>query len=340
MQNESKPYGEKATASFETRFLSTIWILTLKYTVVLAAILLISSGVLYSAFSSRLGARYAGYRPSVIVLPQGIVFRQPPSQEDVRKDFVQSLVVVNGMLLVLAGIVSYFLARTTLDPIKKSYEKQQKFLADASHELRTPLAILQLDMENELANTPNEQTESHLEEVKRMSKIVADLLSLSRIDRAQISPEFKTLEINGVVEQLIKKFESLASQEKVTLVFEKHNEIKLKTSSEKLEAILSNLLKNAVVYNKPGGLVTVSISSEKNLVTIKVADTGVGIQEHELPKIFDRFYRTDKSRSRQSGGTGLGLSIVHSTVQELGGSITVKSKYGEGTEFTLKLPKT
>lgn len=343
MLNAFKPSGVKATDSRRDRFWSARTQLTVTYTAILAVILLISSSITYTAFSNRLTERFDRFPPrQPLVLPEGIV---PPRPEDVLRDLLYSLVFVNSLLLVLASVASYWLAGMTLEPIREAYERQRRFLGDASHELRTPLAILQADLENSLSapkisNEWREQAESHLEEVDRMGTIVKDLLLLSHLDEAIPSEEPITrIDLVHFLQGITERFRAFAAQHDVTIdVRPSLSALAILTKQELLTKAVSNIVKNAIVYNKPNGKVIIELTQDRALAHIQIQDTGIGISSKDVNKVFDRFYRVDKSRSRQTGGSGLGLSITRSIVDQLHGSIDIKSELGTGTTVALALP--
>lgn len=348
MPSAFTPFGAKATGFLKDRFTRARFWLTIIYVTWLAVILLVSSGITYSFFSQRLEHRFEGY--NVRFRNERIIFTEmpppsPPTSDEVLGDLLFSLLLVDGFFLVVVGILSYWLAGITLKPIKSAYELQKQFLSDASHELRTPLAILQTDFENEMSLSQQENDRqkivSNLEEIGRMSRLVENLLALSRFDEeARIRPQFVTVDLAAVVKDTVDRLQSVAHQYEVTLDFKEAEkaEIKIFSDKEMLSQALSNIIKNAIFYNKKDGRVAVEIKSDHREVKIFVIDTGIGIAKDNVEKIFDRFFRVDKSRSRQTGGSGLGLSIVRSIIEQLGGSIKVTSVIEQGTMVTLSLP--
>lgn len=346
MQNASKQFGAKDIGSFNKRFEKSLWKLTFLYVSVLFIILFLSSSVLYSFFSIKLGHRYRDFHPVVEGQIPFQNFPTPPTQEDLQGDLILSLIFVNGILLIGAGFLSYWLALVTLRPLKETFENQRAFLADASHELRTPLSILKIDIENKLSS-PNlkrediEGLKSNLEEVDRMSKLVSDLLTLSRLndEKGVLNKEVKSINLNDFLQNIVDRLIPLGIEHKVSLKLSlPKQDITLHTNPDLINQSVTNLIKNGILYNKPSGSVSVSLSKDPKFVLIKITDTGIGISENDLSKIFDRFYRTDKSRSRQTGGSGLGLSIADSSIKHLGGEISIASKVGEGTDVLLKIP--
>jgi signal transduction histidine kinase len=352
MQNVFKRFGAKATDSFSRRFQLTIWRLTAVYLVVLALILFISSSVTYSAFSNRLEHRFYNYRPPAntsYIMFQRILtpeeFRVLPNPADVRQDLILSLIFVNGVLLIGAGALSYYLAQITLDPIRAAYERQRRFLSDASHELRTPLTIMKTDLENlladqALAEKPREGARSNLEEVERMSRIVNDLLLLSRIDEnGEQHRNLAKVDLGQTIEAVADRLKPLADQHGVSIDFVRPTpQLELLTDTNLLQNALVNVIKNAIIYNKAQGLVKINLAAGAGKYKITVADTGIGISQTDLARIFDRFYRAEPSRSRETGGSGLGLSIVQAAVKNLGGTIDIESEPDRGTTVSIALP--
>ncbi len=340
MQNVLLPSGAKATGLLSGRFHTARARLTFIYVTILMVILFLSSSILYSAFASQLKVRYARFPMPGREMP-GV----PPSRQEVLKDLTDSLVVVNGLLLVGAGVLSYWLAGITLRPIQASYDRQRRFLGDASHELRTPLSILQLEFEQELRESTvtlerKERVESHLEEVGRMTRLVNDVLSLSRLDdRAAFEVAFVPLDLASILRRVVERLQVMASTHEVTLTLEMSPEtVWVLGQEDLLMQALTNVVKNAITYNAPKGSVEVVLRVNGDRVVVTVKDTGVGMKEEELAHLFERFYRADSSRSRQTGGSGLGLSIVQAIMHRLGGSVVVASVAGQGTQVTLSFP--
>lgn len=395
MQNESKLFGAKATNSFKKSFNQSfnqsILKLSFLYGAILVTILCISGVITFNEFSGRVGKRFNTIPPTITIqLPNGDTLSnrpplnqinqinqirkdlrieqkkqaQMPTAEDIRADLIASLIFVNGILLLLASIASYWLARLTLRPIQIAYEKQRRFLGDASHELRTPLSILQIELENELHSEKSavvrntdvrEAIESKLEEVQRMSKLVSDLLTLSRLDDGVAdnnSAKIKTVEtihmqeFEEKVRSIVTRLEALATTHAVSLSFKsniestKDKQRRVTVDTDLLSHAVTNLVQNAIFYNKKDGQVHVTLSVRSRKIRIVIEDTGIGISEHDLEHIFDRFYRADKSRTRSNvkhSGSGLGLSIAKSTLAHIGGTLHLKSEIDKGTTATIEI---
>ncbi len=312
--------------------------LTLFYILILAVILAIFSQIILADFSRNIRRRAQRYE--VGELSQSTTFIK-----DAEDQLSTTLFVVNaGILLITAGL-SYFLAGRTLAPIRKVLDDQKQFLSDASHELRTPLAILKTNMQVELARKGNiskshlENLQSNLDEVDRMSKLVGDLLLLSRLDNKQgISfEEIKLVEILKPVCNRIRKY-AFGKRVEIKENFSGAAGLFVQADRGMLSSALANILKNAVDYSMQKSVVNVSAEATDGYVKIKIADKGVGIAADQLPHIFDRFYRVEKSRGGKVGGVGLGLAIAQAVVKDHGGLVTIESRVGKGTVVTVKLP--
>src|SRR3989339_429837 len=343
MRNILKRSGAKDTDLFSHQFRRSRLILTVIYVAILAVILFSSATITRSIFSQRLTERFHSYQDFRGPRPKQMP--APPDADAVRGDLLQVTMVVNGFFLVVAGGLSYLLAGITLRPIQLAYNKQRQFLSDASHELRTPLAILQTNLENEREATKNPTTqnaiESHLEEVARMSHLVGDLLTLSRLsDGKNNAQKMLAVDLASTVRTSVDRLRTMAKKHGIGLILEDDNQhiSVLSPSEDVLMEAVTNVIHNAIVYNKDGGRVDVFVDVQGLYATILVRDTGVGIAKGEITKVFDRFYRSETSRSRQTGGSGLGLSIVQSIMHTLGGSITITSAPGRGTSVVLTLP--
>lgn len=341
MRNVLRPFGVKDIGLLSGRFRTARAQLTFTYVVILAVILALSSAIIYSSFSSRLEHRFRGFPPH---LPPQAIEQMQLRQQDVLADFTNSLLFVNGALLVLVGVFSYWFAGITLRPIQVAYNRQRQFLGNASHELRTPLAILRTDFENELGQRSitalqREQVESHVEEVDRMSRIVGDLLLLSRLDENGETPEERTyVNLTELIQRVVDRLQGIAKRQDVVLLFTPpEKQIEVLATEQLLSHALENVVKNAITYTNPNGSVTISATLEGEYARLLIVDTGIGMSAEQLERIFDRFYRVDASRSRQSGGSGLGLSIVQSIMHRLNGAVYVASVEEKGTTVTLAL---
>lgn len=228
--------------------------------------------------------------------------------------------------------------------LERLEQVRKDFVANVSHELRTPLSgvigyadtLLDGALEDKVNN--RKFVEIIRSNAVRLGSIAADLLVLSDLESG-IDPEPEVISVLGVLEAALMTVKSEARERSVTLVSEKIENVFVSGSRLRLEQAILNLLANAIKFNRPNGEVRVSASMNgQHQVHIVIADTGVGIPSEDLPRIFERFYRIDKARSRQVGGTGLGLSIVKHVMERMNGAVEVESTLGRGSTFTLRLP--
>ncbi|MCX5656644.1 MAG: heavy metal sensor histidine kinase [Candidatus Omnitrophica bacterium] len=228
-----------------------------------------------------------------------------------------------------------------LNRLNKSFSSQQLFIQDVSHELKTPLTTLKGEIEIALKRIRSVQEydsilHSSLEDINRINRLVEDLLVLTRFDNREVPLETKSLDLSILIERVVDDIKILAEQKNIKIFFSEQDGVVLDVDENKIRRVFLNILDNAIKYTPQNGKVTLSLEKENNLARIQISDTGIGIPEDELPHIFDRFYRVDKSRS--SYGSGLGLSIAKSIVETHRGSIDVESRSGQGTTFTISLP--
>ncbi len=227
--------------------------------------------------------------------------------------------------------------------LQSNEEMRRRFVSDASHELKTPLASIRLLSDSILQN-PDVDAETVLEfmedigsETERLARTTEKLLNLTRHDN-KIQDELYRLSISTAAEGAIHILKPIAANANVTLYCDLGGDAYILATQDEIYQIVINLVENAIKYNVPGGSVWVHTQRRGDLVELQVSDTGIGIPEAALPNIFDRFFRVDKARSRETGGSGLGLSIVRAIAQERGGDVTVKPREEGGTCFTVTLP--
>ncbi|MEZ3433736.1 MAG: two-component sensor histidine kinase [Lachnospiraceae bacterium] len=233
-----------------------------------------------------------------------------------------------------------------LGRLKVLDESRQEFVSNVSHELKTPLTSMKvladslLIQENAPVELYQEFMEDLSEEIERENKIINDLLSLVKMDKRASGVNIKTENINALMERILKRLRPIAAQRNIEVVFESFRPVSAEVDEVKLSLAVSNLVENAIKYNNENGWVHVSLNADHKSFFIEVADSGIGIRPEETEHIFERFYRVDKSHSREIGGTGLGLSIARSAVVMHRGAIKVYSQPGEGTTFTVRIPLT
>lgn len=229
------------------------------------------------------------------------------------------------------------------DRLQTTEEVRRRFVSDASHELKTPLSSIRLLTDSILQSSAMDRSTMQEfvgdigDEAARLQRITEHLLTLTRLDAAA-PVEAEPVEVNGVAQRVEHMLEPLAKAADVQLKLDVPEGLMVKITRDDLYQILFNLVENGIKYNLPGGRVELYAQDWGGKVVIMVEDTGVGIPEEDIDKVFDRFYRVDKARSRAAGGTGLGLSIVRDTARRHGGDVTVQRRTPEGTRFVATFP--
>lgn len=223
-------------------------------------------------------------------------------------------------------------------------QSRQEFVANVSHELKTPMTSIKVLADSLLVqqNTPAELYREFMEdivsEIDRENRIITDLLALVKMDKKTQDMNIVSLNINDLAELILKRLRPIARKKDVEVVFESMRPVTAEVDEVKMTLILTNLVENAIKYNKEHGWVKVELDADHQFFTFKVSDSGIGIPEESLAHICERFYRVDKSHSREIGGTGLGLAITKSAVLLHRGTLTVNSVEGEGSSFLVKIP--
>ncbi len=224
-------------------------------------------------------------------------------------------------------------------------DSRQEFVSNVSHELKTPLTSMKVlaDSLNGQESVPIELYQEFMAditvEIDRENKIISDLLSLVRMDKAAADLSVTSVNINDLVEIILKRCKPIADKQGVELVFESFRPVTAEIDEVKMSLAISNLVENAIKYNRTeGGYVHVSLNADYQFFYVTVEDNGIGIPEESQDHIFERFYRADKSHSREIGGTGLGLAITRSAILMHRGAIKLHSVEGEGTTFTIRVP--
>lgn len=223
-------------------------------------------------------------------------------------------------------------------------ESREEFVSNVSHELKTPLTSMKV-----LADSLNGQEDVPVElykefmldignEIDRETKIINDLLSLVKMDRSAGDMNITSVNINELLELILKRLRPIAEKQHIELVLESFRPVSAEVDEVKLTLAITNLIENGIKYNKPDGWVHVSLNADHQYFYVKVEDSGIGIPEDSLEHIYERFYRVDKSHSREIGGTGLGLAITRNAILMHRGAIKVFSTEGEGTIFNVRIP--
>jgi len=231
------------------------------------------------------------------------------------------------------------------DRLAEMEDKRRLFVSNASHELKTPLSSIKLlsesilSMQTEEDNYISEFMTDINGEVDRLAKIVDRLLTLTKLDAETDTLEVKHVSVNTLLERINRSLKPQADIKNIMMTVTEYDEVYAELDLSKMWQVIYNITDNAIKYTQTGGMVKTTLKSEGDFCRIEIEDNGIGIPKEHLDKIFDRFYRVDKARSRESGGTGLGLSIVKDMVELHKGKILVDSKEGAGTVFILVLPK-
>lgn len=273
-----------------------------------------------------------------------IVFLDKGQENAILNRLLFTFLIIGVISLGLMFLISLFLANNALIPIKTAWNKQKKFVADASHELKTPITVINTNLEIVMDNkedTVNSQAKwltNAQWEINRMAKLVEDLLLIASSDSEESSIFKAVFNMSYAVRQSILPFEPLARSKGIIIKLEIQPEVEYLGDEGRIKQLITILIDNAIKYTPQGGNIDLKLSLRENNIEITVADTGEGIPKEHLDKIFERFYRVEKSRSRSFGGSGLGLSIAECIAQEHSGNISVKSSFGEGTRFKVTLP--
>ena len=232
----------------------------------------------------------------------------------------------------------------TLQSLKAVDQSRQEFVSNVSHELKTPITSIRVlaDSLMSMDEVPKELYQEFMgdisDEIDRESKIIDDLLTLVRMDKSSAEINITQTNINALVEMILKRLRPIARRRNIELIFESIREVTADIDEVKFSLAVNNLVENAVKYNREDGWVRVTLDADHKFFYIKVSDSGIGIPEEYKERVFERFYRVDKARSRETGGTGLGLAITKSVIFMHHGSIQVESKEDIGTTFTVKIP--
>ena len=231
-----------------------------------------------------------------------------------------------------------------LGRMKALDDSRQEFVSNVSHELKTPLTSMKVLADSLLAqeDAPPELYREFLtdiaDEIDRENKIITDLLALVKMTRTSADMNVEPMDVNAILELILKRLGPIAARANVKLVFESRRKVSAVIDEVKMTLAFSNLVENAIKYNVDGGWVKVILDADHQYFTVEISDSGIGIPQDEIEHIYERFYRVDKSHSREIGGTGLGLAITRNAVLMHRGTVTVASEEGKGTTFTVKIP--
>ncbi|MCR4722377.1 MAG: HAMP domain-containing histidine kinase [Eubacteriales bacterium] len=253
------------------------------------------------------------------------------------------------MLAMLIGVTlsfvsGYFIAGRAIIPIQNSLTRQKEFLADASHELKTPVTIMRANLDVVKAcqeDTVSEQIEwidNAYRETEHMEHLISNMLQIAKTEDSDSPEKKEAVSLNDVCAETLERFLPIAGSKGITITFDRGEDVSVLADHQKLLQVMSIVTDNAVKYSSEGGRITLSVRRTMLHGVIEVSDTGIGMERSELEKIFERFYRTDKARSRKVGGSGLGLAIARQIVQMYSGTISADSEKGVGTTITISIP--
>ena len=269
---------------------------------------------------------------------------------------VTSSEVMNEIVMYRSNILSIRYARFTAEEendigvimlVQELEQMQSDFVANVSHELRTPLTTIKSYTETLLeSGIEDEETQKNFlmvidDETERMSRLVKELLQLSRLDSHREKMNFKELEVGKILEDCVKKITltAQAKEQTVECVYDRNMPLYIMGDRDKMQQVILNILTNSIKYTQAGGKIRLNAWKEDDVVCITVEDNGIGISDAELSRIFERFYRVDKARSRESGGTGLGLSIAQEIIRQHEGSLSLVERSGPGTTLRMELKR-
>ncbi|AWB43280.1 two-component sensor histidine kinase [Paenibacillus sp. CAA11] len=282
---------------------------------------------------------------SVMQNPQGysISYIDITARQEILKNLIYTFSVVALIMLGVIYMTSRYFANRSIAPVKDAFEKQKRFIADASHELKTPLAVINTNADVLLANgedTINEQAKwlHHIKsETERMKTLTSDLLYLTQMEDARSRMVYAAFDLSEAIESVVLTMEPVIFEKDLNLDYNIEPGLTITGSCEQMKQVVMILLDNAIKYGNPNGSVGLTLKRHQGHIQLSVTNTGPGIPAEHLGRIFDRFYRADASRSRQSGGYGLGLAIARSIVEQHRGKIYAKSVPDEKTTFYVQL---
>lgn len=272
-----------------------------------------------------------------------LVFLDVTARQGILTNLIYTFLAVGLAMLVVIFFISRFFANRSIEPVKEAFEKQKQFIADASHELKTPLAVIQTNTDVLLANSEDTIANqakwlNYIKlETERMAKLTNDLLFLTEMEQARMSMVYSQFNLSEAVETIVLTMEAVIFEKQIQLDYAIEPDLSVYGSSEQIKQVILILLDNAIKYTNPKGAVTLTLKKQHNEVLLSVTNTGEGIAPEHLTRIFDRFYRTDASRTRKQGSYGLGLAIAKSIVEQHKGKLYARSTVGESTTLYLHL---
>jgi two-component system, OmpR family, manganese sensing sensor histidine kinase len=259
------------------------------------------------------------------------------------RQLIWDLLLGTTLLIGIVGAIGWFLSGLAMQPIRESYQRLKQFTADASHELRNPIAVIQTNVQVALAD-PDPDPESqrnHLQVVERLTrrlgKLVDDLLFLARQDSGIIQSQRQAIALEKLLAEVAEEQSAIATEKQVFLELQIEH-LEIQCDRDQISRLFTNLISNAVQYTPTQGKIQLELKRVGASAQIKVIDSGIGIPEESLSKLFDRFYRVDPARTKTTGGSGLGLAIAQAIVENHQGQIQIESQLRQGTTVTVTLP--
>lgn len=332
-----------------TRIKLTAW-----YLLIIMAISIAFSAAIFRILSSELNRleqverlRIERRLPGINFVPPGAtrpVFFDPDVLTETKNRLLLMLVCINTMIAVGSAVAGYFLAGRTLKPIADMMEEQNRFITDASHELRTPLTSLKSEIEVNLrdpelsVSQAKALLQSNLEDVNSLQTLSDGLIKLTQYQKGNNGLPITAVSFPTVVKEAIRKVTAAANRKNITIMHDVKN-VRIEGNQQSLTELVVILLDNAVKYSPKQTTVQISAVKTDGKISLKIVDQGIGIDEQDIPHLFDRFFRADKSRTKTGvQGYGLGLAIAKQIVDSHNGSIRVTSIRNKGTSFTIELP--
>lgn len=274
-----------------------------------------------------------------------IAFMERSQYDNMLFQLLKTFVLIGFISLIVLLLISVYLTNKSIIPIKETFEKQKQFIADASHELKTPLAIIKTNT-SLILSQPDDSIKNQSKwinyinsQTDRMSILINEMLSLAKMDTAENQLPLSPINMSKIVESMILMFDAVIYENNINLETNIIKNLFVNGDKESLKKLFSIIMDNAIKHTDKEGTITVSLFTHRNKVKMIIRNTGEGIEPENLERVFERFYRVDSSRDRETGGYGLGLSIASSIVKQHKGKIYATSKVGSYTSFIVELPQ-
>lgn len=281
-----------------------------------------------------------GYQYLIVEKPYGklLVFADQRISNALTDQLMTTSLIIGGITLFILFFVSLFLANLMVKPVEEAFEKQKRFVSDASHELKTPLSVITVNADVLAEDIGKNKYLSYIQsEATRMNILVNDLLTMAKLNSHDTACVFSSFNLSTSVESIALTFESTAFEEHKNYQLNIEDGIFYSGDINKIKQVIAILIDNAIKHADDNGLVTVSLKKIGDKIHLEVFNTGLGIPEDQKAKIFERFYRYDDSRSKNTGGYGLGLAIAKAIVDDHRGKIKVKSEINHWAKFIVIL---